>query len=642
MRWVVRLIGVVAVLAALAVGAVSLIPAEKIAALATREISASTGREVAFSGKIKPVFYPVLGVKTEGFSIGNADWSDGTPMLVADSLLVGVELMPLFSGEVKIKEFRIEGADIRLEKAADGRVNWALEGADNAGDAAPSEGGELPQISLKDGRIVDGSLRYIDRQSGLSVALEAINLAVALPDFAGKANVAGDARYNGQKLGFDLDLNSLSALLGGNLADVTLALSGDFGKISYDGRAGLDPVVTDGALDAKITDMAALGVLGGQGDALAGLAKTAALSGKLTYSEAGDLFLRGAEIMLDNNRVTGDIDLAMQEPSMLTAKLVAGDLDFSSFAGGDDAGDGAAQDGWPTTEIDLSFLRALNADIGFAAASINLGMARLGETRLRAKLDRGRLVLGLQQLAAYEGSITGEYVVNARGGLSMGGDLALENVQLKPLLTEMADYDRLIAGASGKVKFLTSGNSVAAMMKRLSGSGRIDIGAGEIIGLDLLGMLRNLDASYRGEGNKTIFSAINGSFTIKDGVLANDDLKFTSGLVDATGAGQVDIGAQNLTYRVVPVAFSGKDVATAGGLSVPVLISGPWSDLSFRPDLQGLFDAELSKQREALEARAKQNAEKIKAETEQRLRDEADKAIKKTLEDALKKSLGLP
>ncbi|NOX73868.1 MAG: AsmA family protein [Alphaproteobacteria bacterium] len=641
MRWIVRLIGAVVVLVLLAVGVVSLIPAEKIAALAAREISASTGREVAFSGKIKPVFYPVLGIKTEDFSIGNADWSDGTPMLVADSLLVGVELIPLFSGQVRIREFRLEGAVIRLERAADGQVNWAL-GQQGAADAAPSEGSGLPQISLKDGRIVDGSVSYFDRQSGTTLSLDAINLAVALPDFAGKARAKGDARYNGQKLGFDLDLNSLSALLDGKLADVNLALSGDFGTMSYKGRAGLDPVVAEGAVEAKITDLAALGALAGQEDALAGLAKSAALSGKLTYSEAGDLFLRGAEITLDENRLTGDIDLAMQEPPMLTAKLVAGELDFSSFAGGSGSNASSTETGWSTTEIDLTALHALDADIGFAAASINLGMARLGETRLRATLDRGRLVIGLKKVAAYQGSVSGEFVVNARGGLSMGGNLALKGVQLQPLLREMADYDRLIAGASGQVKFLTSGNSVDAMMNRLSGSGRIDIGAGEIIGLDLLGMLRNLDASYRGADNKTIFSAITGSFTIKDGVLANDDLKFASGLVDATGAGQVDIGAQKLTYRVVPVAFSGKDVASAGGLSVPVLISGPWSDLSFRPDLQGLFDGELAKQREALEARAKENVQKIKAETEQRLRDEADKAIKKSLEDALKKSLGLP
>jgi AsmA protein len=641
MRWIVRLIGAIVVLVALAVGAVSLIPAEKIAALATQEISASTGREVAFSGSIKPVFYPVLGVKTEGISIGNAAWSDGTPMLSADRLLVGVELVPLFSGQVKIKEFRVDGAVVRLEKAADGRVNWALEQGD-AADTAPSEGGELPQFSLKDGRIVNGSVSYLDRQSGTTIALEAINLAMALPDIMGKASIKGDARYNGQKLAIDLDLVSLSAVLGGKLAGVNLALSGDFGTISYAGRAGFDPVVAEGAIDAKITDLAALGTLGGQGDAVLGLAKTAGLSGKLTLGDTGGLFLRGVEIAVDDNRITGDIDLAMGDTPLLTAKLVAGDLDFSTLTGGDNGEVENSQKGWSTTDIDLSALRAINADVGFAAASINFGMARLGETRLRATLDRGRLVLSLQQIATYQGNITGEYVVNARDGLSMGGNLAMKDVQLQPLLNEMAGYDRLIAGASGNIKFLTSGSSIATMIARLSGSGRMDIGDGEIIGLDLLGMLRNLDASYRGKDNKTIFSAINGSFTINDGVLENDDLKFDSGLVDATGAGQVDIDAQNITYRVVPVAFSGKDVATAGGLSVPVLISGPWSNLSFRPDLQGLFDAELDKQREELEARANENIAKIKAETEQRLRDEADKAIKKTLEDALKKSLGLP
>jgi AsmA protein len=642
MRWIFRLVGVLLVLVVVLVGVVFLIPAEKIAGFATAEISARTGRDVSFSGKIKPVFFPVLGVKTEGLSIGNASWSDGSPMITADSLLVGVELMPLISGEIKIKEFRLSGAQIRLEKTRDGQVNWELEGAGETASETGATTAGLPHFSLKLGQISDGSLRYIDHQAGTETTVKDIDLAISLPDIDAEATLAGSLAYNGQQITLETRLSGLAPLLAGKVMDLDIKVDGGFGAITFNGRAGINPVVADGTLNARLSDMAAAGQLAGTGDFSGGMFKTVGASGTLTYSEQGDIFLRDARIAIDDNRLNADIDLTLADRPLMTAKLVAGDLDFSKLIGGSGAdSDEETALGWSKSILDLSALQLMDADIGFAASSVNLGMAKLGETRLRAKLDAGRLVVSLNKVTAYGGDIAGEYVINARNGLSMGGDLAIADMQLQPLLIDMADYDRLIAGTSGRLKFLTSGNSIDAMMNRLSGSGRVDIGAGEIIGLDLVGMLRNLDASYRGASNKTIFSSITGSFAILDGVLANEDLNFASGLLDATGSGQIDIAAQTVNYRVIPVAFSGEDIGSAGGISVPVLIDGPWSNLRFRPDLQGLFDAELDKQKAELEARAKANLEKIKEETEQRLKDEAEKALKKAAEDALKKALGL-
>jgi len=63
----------------------------------------------------------------------------------------------------------------------------------------------------------------------------------------------------------------------------------------------------------------------------------------------------------------------------------------------------------------------------------------------------------------------------------------------------------------------------------------MDVGRGELLGLDIAGMVRNLDAAYVGEGSKTVFDAISASFEIKGGVLRNDDLSFGAPLVTATG-----------------------------------------------------------------------------------------------------------
>lgn len=646
MRWIIRLIGGVIALIVLAVVVISLIPAEKIAALATREISERTGREVVFTGKIKPVFFPVLGVKTGAFSVGNADWSDGTPMLVADSLLVGVELSPLLAGEVRIKEFRINGPKILLERASDGQVNWALEpdGAD-AGTATVNDAStatELPAFSLKEGKITQGSITFVDHGAGATYALNSLDLTASVPDLAGPVTLSGKIEYSGQKMSFTAGISELATLIGGQLVELNADVSGEMGKVSFSGRAGIDPMVAEGDLNMDIQNLTAATKLAGQNDITSSFGNSGALTGALTYAEDGNIYLRDAVLLLGSNRIAGDLDIELDDVPNLTAKLVAGDLDFSRMSANESAETSAhtAQSGWSKTAMDFGALHLLNADVAFLAASVDLGVVKLDETRLRLRLDRGRLVIGLDPIAAYGGKISGEFVVNSRGGLSMGGDLVARDLQLQPLLIDMADNDRLIAGASGNLEFLTSGTSMDAMMRRLSGSGRMDIGAGELLGLDLMGMLRNLDGSFRGEGSKTIFSEISGSYQIADGVLVNDDLDFRSGLVDATGEGQVDIGAQTVTYRLVPVAFSGQEIEEAGGISVPVLIDGPWSNLRYRPDLQGLFDAELDKQRKELEAKVTEEIEKAQKDAEERLKEEADKAIQKALDDALNRLIG--
>ena len=631
MRWFLRLAFALAAIVALAIGAVALVPAERIAGLVTQEVSARTGRDFFILGKVRPAFFPVLGVRVGDIRFGNAEWGRQETMLSAESLLIGVELIPLLKGDIRIRDFRLRNPVLNLERNADGRGNWEL--APPREDAPGTGGGAAPAFSLADGRISGARIAYSDRASGQEIRINGLDLALSLPEIRGPLTFSGAFGYRGARLDFSGAIADLGAFLQGGLGDVSLELGSGFAGLSVVGLAGLDPPAADLRLEARISDMAQALALAGQAGAVP--LKSAALSGRLTLAESGALFLRDGRLGLDDQGLDVELDLVPAPRARLTARITAGALVLPGPAGGE-AADGAAGDGWSEAPLDLSALRLMDADIGFAAQSLRLGPLRLGATALRARLERGRLVIGLNGIDAYQGRISGEYVINARGALSMGGDLVARELQLLPLLNDVAGYDRLDAAASGRVKFLTSGDSVAALMRRMSGSGRLDIGAGEMIGLDIAGMLRNLDASYRGEGSKTIFDSISGSFTIKGGVLTNDDLKFESPLVFATGAGEADLAERTLAYRLTPTAFGGRSLSEAGGISVPVLISGRWDDLGFRPDLGGLFDAGLEKQRADLERAAREAEQKLRGDAERALQE----GVEKTLGDVLKRALG--
>jgi len=251
----------------------------------------------------------------------------------------------------------------------------------------------------------------------------------------------------------------------------------------------------------------------------------------------------------------------------------------------------------------------------------------VSETRALITVDRARAVIDIRQMAAYGGAITGDFVVNGRGGLSVGGRLAFAGLQTEPLLTDLAGYDRLVATGDMELSFLGVGNSIAAIMASLEGDGSLELGQGELRGLDIGGMLRTLDAGYVGEGQKTIFDGLAGTFTIAGGVLSNSDLKLVAPYLTASGAGELGLGDRTIDYRIRPTALAAED--GTGGVMVPLLITGPWAKPRFQLDLEGIA-------REKMEAEAKAAEERLKAAAA-----EAETAAKAELERRLKEELGV-
>lgn len=653
MRWVVRILSALLILVGVAIGALFLIPSEKVAQVAAGEFGRMTGRTLTIDGAVKPTIWPMLGVRAQAVTIANADWSDAGPMLRAVTLDIGLDLSALLSGEVKITRVEAERPEIVLERAADGRANWEFGPGGAAASPSAAADGAVAQtpFTLDRGVISGGSVTYVDHGAGTWVALSAIDAELTLPAYHGPADLTLAAEMNGQKINAKMRLEDFGTFLTGQIS--ALSLNADIGKarLGFDGRAGFAPAMAEGQIDADLGDLRAVMALINlpAPELPEGLgARAVALAGAVTLTEAGSVHLRDGKITLDDNRLTGDIDLTPgKERPHLNARISTGALNLAALGGadGDSGGGGAADTGWSKAPIDASGLTALDANLALSAESIDLGTARLGRSRVLITLERGRAVFDIRELAAYGGTVTGEVVVNGRNGLSTGGNLVVAGLAMQPLLKDMADYDRLIGAGDMRLKFLGVGNSMDALMRSLSGDGLLSFGKGELRGLDLAGMLRTLDTGYVGEGAKTIFDSITASFAIKDGVLRSDDLKLTAPLITATGAGTVGIGAQVLDFTVLPTALSKAD--GTGGVKVPLRITGPWAAPKFKLDLEALAQEKLSVQKERLDAEAKARLAKeaeeklgITATEGESLQDAAKRRAQEALGEEASKALG--
>lgn len=638
MRLLKLLIGTILVFILVLIAGLFLIPGEKIAQMAAKELSRQTGREVTVAGDANMTLWPNLGVTVSALQIANASWSDNGPLFRAREVTIGVDARGLIDGNISIRALTADAPEILLERNSDGAVNWDLAPTKSASStAAPSTAAPatpktatsnpLNSLTLDAATITGATVHYLDRQDGTEISLRDIDIALKYPAAGGPADFDVTLRPAGDPVRINGTLAAPLVLADGGVSQVTANINAPGGKIAFNGRAGISPEA-QGAISIDISDTSALARAFNQPDPglKPGLGKAVKLSGDMTLTKAGQISLRGGTLASGQNAASLDADLftAGARPKII-AKIAANALDLSALTGGDrDAK--AAQTGWSTAPIDASALGLLDAEIGFSAPSIDLGITRTGAIAGNVVIDRARAVLNLSQAQIFDGLISGELVANNRSGLSVGGTIRADGIGLKPALSDLAGINRFTGATAAQLKFLGAGQTLAAIMNSLSGDGSITTGRGTIEGLDLDKLFRGGDPT----GGTTIFDSSTASFTIANGVLTNKDLDMKLPILSAKGEGTIGLGPQNIDYLFTPISLTARD---GRGLSVPVRIRGPWASPKITLDLEKALELNAAEEKKKLEAEAK-------AKLNAKLKDKLGVEVKEgqSTEDAVKES----
>ncbi len=625
MKWLLRILGVLILIVLVFVVGLLMLPGDRIAQVAVDQLRAQTGREVVLKGDTTISFYPVLGVSTGALEVANADWSKSGPFMVADGLKVGVDLLSLIGGEVKITGLEAVNPELLLEKASDGRANWEIGVDGVAPSGQPSGAGNALALSLDRALISGGRLRYLDHQAGTEFRVDDLSVDLTWPEYRGGATFNISARPQGaSRLTIKGDVADLAALIEGELTEGSIKADADGGNVSFDGHLSM-PAQLAGALKVNLSNTAAfLASFGVSGvDLPQGLGRKVSAAADLALTRQKQLSLRDLRLTLDQNTLNGDVDVDLaQAVPQVTAKLSAGTLDFSG--GSEAAGSGGAgAEGWSKSEIDASGLGLFNGQMSLAAAGLRVAGLSFGATSVSATVENSRAVVALNQMSGYSGMVTGQVVANNRNGLSVGGAVNASGVELQTLLTDLAGISRFTGQADANVDLLGAGNSVHAIMNSLSGKGAISTGRGTIKGIDLDSLMRQGLAT----GGTTVFDSLTATFNVDKGNLYNEDLLLKLPVISATGEGRVGLGARDIDYLFTPKT-GGAEVE--GGIVIPVRISGPWSDPKIRPDMEKAIDLNLKEEKEAAK-------KKVEDKVKEKLGLEPD--AEKSLEDSAKEKL---
>src|SRR4029077_6676042 len=106
---------------------------------------------------------------------------------------------------------------------------------------------------------------------------------------------------------------------------------------------------------------------------------------------------------------------------------------------------------------------------------------------------------------------------------------------------------------------------------------------------------------------KTDFSELIATFTIKNGIAHNSDLDVKSPFVRIAGEGDVNIPEDSLNYVVKASVVStmagqgGKERGDVAGLTLPVRVYGPYSAIKYQLEFSQMFTS-----REALKETARE------------------------------------
>lgn len=577
------LIGLVIVAGLLVLAAVivpPLVPVEAYKSQIVERVEDATGREMRIDGDLKLSVFPSLALEAEDVSLANMPGGRAASMIELERVVLGLSVAPLLRGDLAFDRLELVRPVVHLERTERGRTNWEFDTEERPARVDPAERSMLERVSIDQLRIVDGRVTYTDVESGTTQDFRDLDLSIDSVAFGNALEVDGELVWNGEEVEVELRVDDPQAWAAGEYTPVVLNVSSPAASLRYRGAmAGAQQARGEVEFSApSVNRLAAfLGAERRRGT------DPGPLRGRARVLMNGDTTqLQSMWLQVGDTTATGQLRVRQRPGSpRLTGSLDVDRLDLDAYLG-----DGA--DGGSSEPLDLSSLHAVDAELDLRLGSLRARGVELGRTVVDVDLQRGRLALGLNEVALYGGEVRGQVLVETRRerGLDVSvPDLSISDVQVRPLLMGLNGYDGLSGRMSGQLSNVQArGTSPRELLRSLDGRGRFEVRDGTIEGAEAMQALGSLLVTGRPAG--TQFARMTARFDVRDGVVHNEDLELEWPPLEVKGRGTVSLAEGTLDYTLVPnavLSLGGAGGLSAGELVVPVHLQGPWSNLSWTP-----------------------------------------------------------
>ncbi len=571
-------------------------------------VKQSTGRELVLEGPLRLRLLPQLALRVKGAAFANAPWGSRPEMIRVEDFAIRVALVPLLRGRLVVRRVELDGADVLLERNAEGRGNWQLDlrkpaAPEPAGGqrapAGPEPSRGMPTPHLEELLVRHAKVAYHDARSGQNARLSLEHLRVTTDD-------------PGAPLDLGLDL-------AGAVNDVRFSLAGRVGALEKLTPAAGEPYPVD--LTLRLGEALSAHVKGGLREPLLG--RGISLQFQL---DSGDLArvgrAFGREIPLAGPlELSGD--LADREPrhyrvNDLSLRLAAGDvagkidadlrgarpalaLDLSSHAfdpaklrttsgsgrPSEDKGAGKEKKERrliPEAPLPFDALRrAPDTDLRWRVERLTAGGATLSRVDVTARLRDGTLSLQPVGAELAGGRLDGD-VALAAAQKTTALRLEAKQISLGDLLRALGAGDSLERGPTDlSLDLRGSGDTLRAVAA--DASGRLVLHARDASLdsrlLDRLGpaaaeVLRRL---LGGEDRIPLRCGIT-RFDVRDGIATSRVLLLDAPRLGLVGSGTIDLGREKPDLQLWARTHTGAAEASV----VRIRVAGSLGRPRFEPD----------------------------------------------------------
>lgn len=581
------LLGVIAVLVIAVVVVLTVIDFNDYKPEIQAQVKQATGRDLTIEGDIKLAISLNPALAVSGVSFSNAGWGSRPAMATVDRFEAQVALIPLLSGTVDIKKVILSGADILLEKNAQGQANYVFENASAEKPAAETAGAtQLPvvrQVAIKNARVT-----YKDAVTRQTIALVVDELSLKGEGVDSPLALVFNGSYNDNPI-------KASGSLG---APASMMAPGTPWPVSLNAEAGGAKVELKGA----IADVAAARGLdltfAVTGESLATLSKLAgsplpplgpySAKGKVGGDVGGTVKLSDLAVKIGGSDLAGTLSAKLDgkvpvvDGTFRSIKIDVADFVKPGGPGseakkGQPSQGGAAQDDgrvFPDNPLPLDGLKAVDATIKLQIATL-IAALEAKDVEVGLTLKGGDLRISPLKAVVADGTVDGQVRLNgAKPTAGLDTNIKVSKFDAGKFLTDMAITDLLEGRLNVDIDLKGQGNSVRALMAGLNGKTQVVMGEGRMKSnaLDTFigGPAKLLTELVVGKKSEyTVINCFVSQFDIAKGLATSKALLFDTDYTTIIGKGTINLATEGLDLEVDPQPKSAT-VNTA----VPVTITG--------------------------------------------------------------------
>ncbi|MHB1219334.1 MAG: AsmA family protein [Alphaproteobacteria bacterium] len=509
------------------------------------QVQKATGRTLTIKGDLKAsIFSLTPSIKVNDVTFANAPWGSKPQMATIGTFGADVQLIPLLSKDIRINRIVLENADILLETDKQGKGNWAFDAPGSASTKpAPGTAPTPAQTSAATpmphvGEIVikNFTLTYRDGVTGGQNKVQLKNLTAKSSSSTSPIDLGLEGDYNGQ-----------TVKIGGKLGPVADLLAGDK---PYPVK--LDTKVGNSEIKADLTAM---------------LKGTPKLSGKI---DVPMLDIKQLQSLAGNG----------------AGKGAAGGSSSPGGSSGGAAKSGGGKGGklFSDDPIDVSFLRAAEADLNVRGTKIVFDKITAEDLAANINLKGGRLAVKPVTVKLAGNVLNADAVIDGSSGKpAVNINLVARKTDIGALL-QMFGSDKIVEGtADVDVAVTGAGGSAHAIASGLNGKTSVVMNEGRInnkyLKIAAADLMKVIDP-WAPKEDETKLNCLLSKFDIKSGVANSEVNVVDTAAFSVTAGGRINLGPETIDMVIDPRPKN----QSMMNIAVPIKVTGSLADPDFLPD----------------------------------------------------------